>query len=379
MRVAGVCFAVATVELAGGALPLPAAVPRSTPGLPGGPYAARTGSLLVSPGPTLPAALYISPVNYTHTLIGPAGGPAASFYAAQWSNPAALTNASTEPGPAPGRCSPLPGQTVAWRVDNGAMRICALTAPDGSVTFELGEDGSGGRVPGAPGASPPHPAVDCGREFDAFLAPTDAAYVGVPMNVRSPAAGAPSLGALVELTISFSARLLEWGTAARCGRAGSCGPSGQVDYAYAVLGIVLGNPAPSGGGAPQTIFYQTILADTRRATPACAANDPCGSNFSNWYFDSLPTLGVSDSTSFLGLPCLQPGAATPTQYDVAFLPRLSAVIAHAAAAYGADGDAGRWWVNGLYVGTGLEGSAVAGVQVGGVDATYVLGVAGSAG
>ena len=40
----------------------------------------------------------------------------------------------------------------------------------------------------------------------------------------------------------------------RCGVKGSCGPSGKLDYAYAVLGIVLNNAAAS-----QSLFYQVWL------------------------------------------------------------------------------------------------------------------------
>ncbi len=307
---------------------------------------------------------------------------------------------------------------MAWFLDDGAagslMRICAIAdnVTGSTVAYELAGDGSASASPSSSSSSSSSaaPALPCGAEFDTFLAPTDGEYNNAlpGPNLIPQSAGAPSLGDMASLTVSFTARLTSWGVVApRCGAAGSCGPSGKLEYGYAVMGIVLSNPTPNATGTarargglgpaateqlsssaapssqhspaaaaaaaplpPETLFYQLILADTRAASPNCAANDPCTTNFSYWFFPALPTLGVSDAASYMGVPCLRPDAPAPTSYDLPLLPRIAGLIRDGAERYGADPDLSHWYVTGLYVGTGLEGSARAGIVVEGVDAVY---------
>lgn len=370
-----------------------------------------TGSLLVSPGPSLPATLYLAPVVYDGRLLGPfaansssssrssrgtpstaAAGvgprlaaPPAYWYAAQWDNPLPVTaNATVVPGPSPGTCAVDAGrgETVAWRIDNGALRVCTCsTSPagdaiSGSSTGGPGGSGSGGvavEVAADGSGSGGAPEVACGSEFDAFLSPNDGSYTpsGVPDNLIPLAAGAPSLAGMSSLTLNFTAQLTDWEVvAARCGPVGSCGPSGHLDYGYATASLVLHNAVAPPPQQQQTLFFQVILADTRAAYAPCAGNDPCTTNSSDWFFDALPTLGVSVSTLALGVACLRPNAPAATAYSLPLLPRLADYLAQAAARFGADGDLSHWGVSGLYVGVGLEGSVRAGLKARGVTLTY---------
>lgn len=112
-----------------------------------------------------------------------------------------------------------------------------------------------------------------------------------------------------------------------------------------------------------------MLADTRATIAACN-DDPCTVPYTYWFFTSLPTLGINDAAAYLGLPCLHPTAATATDYNFNILPRLSASVAQAAKSYGSDPNLAHWEVNGLYIGTGLQGSAVATASIGAVDLLY---------
>lgn len=322
-------------------------------------------SLLQSPGPVEPASLYISPLDYNHTLFGPAynsrtypSPPTSYFYATQWSNPNPLVT-STVITNSIGPCSPNAGQSVDWYIDNGAMRICAMLNSDSpNVVYELGANGNGSAT-----SNP----VKCGDEFDAFLAPNDSAYNNVSINLVEPADGAPNIGNMTSLTVHYDAKLLEWNVIPRCGVPGSCGPSGKLDYAYAVLGIVISNEITD-----QTLFYQIILADTRANSPSCTNNDPCVTPFSYWFFDTLPTLGVSDSTLFMNLPCLHPQAATFNNYTIPIYSRIVTLLEEGATKYGSDPILYHWYITGLYIGVGLEGSARAGIQIQNVDLIYTL-------
>lgn len=145
-------------------------------------------------------------------------------------------------------------------------------------------------------------------------------------------------------------------------RAGQCGPSGQVDYAYVTLGIVLSNSISS-----ETIFYQIILADTR-GPPSCPANDPC-TPWSYWFFQSLPTLGYSESiaNSYAGVgTCLKPGTG-PQSFALPVGPRLVWSVNTAAKQFGSDGTMDHWAITGIYLGAGMEGSAIAAVTMSGVN------------
>ena len=320
-------------------------------------------SFLLHPGPIQPASLYISPLNYSHTLIGPAYNsqnptpPNGYYYATQWSNPNPLVNSTVQIN-SPGPCSLATShESVDWFIDNGAIRICAIINDQNqNIIYELGANGNGGNI-----SNP----VSCGEEFDAFLAPNDKAYNNIPINLLEPGKGAPNIGNMSSLIVQYDAKLLEWNIISRCGPLGSCGPSGKLDYAYAVLGIVISNEITD-----QTLFYQIILADTRASSPNCKNNDPCVTPFSYWFFDTLPTLGVSDSTLVMNLPCLQPEGQNFTNYNIPIFDRIITLLNEGASKYGSDPLLYHWYITGLYIGIGLEGSAQAGIQIQNIDLLY---------
>jgi hypothetical protein len=154
------------------------------------------GSLLQSPGPSQ-QALYVSPLVYNHSLIGPESSSHASaawWYACQWDNPAPATAVTAVVGGA-GNCTQGPGIETLWSIDTGAYRVCSSQGPSEYV-FELFADGSG-----RGGA----PQVACGAEFDAFLSPTATDYRGVPINFAPRDSTAnPTLAELAALNIRFS-------------------------------------------------------------------------------------------------------------------------------------------------------------------------------
>ena len=160
----------------------------------------------------------------------------------------------------------------------------------------------------------------------------------------------------MEFTLAF----LSASVTPRCGTLNQCGPSGHVDYAYITLGIVL-------SAGDETIFYQVILADTRNRV-ACPANDPCEA-FEYWFEDTLPTLGYSESiANSFDVSCLQPG--TQQSYLLPILPRLKYAVAYAAEHFGSTADLASWYITGVYLGPGMEGSAVVSVRMSGLDLNY---------
>lgn len=322
------------------------------------------------------SSLLVDPSSKGPTLLGPypAGSPNASgFFVAQWNNPSPFSSDNTS---TPfGRCTPPRGGSVEVAVGSPSLRACVLRAQDGARTVELA----------ATGASPEAP-VDCGKEFDAFLAPVGAGRTTVegrtPISPNFlPLADSPPLSTLASVRASFTAALLEAETQPRCGPRGSCGPSGSIDWVYSVLGIVLSNREPAidsedalahATARDETLFFQIILSDTR-AGPTCNATlDPCLPRALHWFASASPTFGCSDAVG-----TLQPGACLvaggPARaFDLDLLSRITAAISEAAASFGADGDFSHWRVSSAYVGSGLQGSATFTTQIAGWDLRYTL-------
>ena len=185
-------------------------------------------SLLQSPGPSQPE-LYISPVVYNHTLIGPEstnGAPTALWFTAQWNNPAPVT-ASTPIIRGPGVCTQTHDTTTVWHVDTHAYRVCE-SANQSHIVVEITQDGSG------KGGAPELP---CGAEFDGFLSPTSPGYDGgIPSNIP-PVWNASNLplSDLSALVVGFTIQLDELRVVSP-----RCGPLGGYYYIVLALPILTG-------------------------------------------------------------------------------------------------------------------------------------------
>lgn len=317
------------------------------------PAGAQLASILRDPSGPAEPALWFSPVAYSHALDGPAFGAASGWYVTQWSALQQLNASDAVAGAGP--CPDDAGWSTVWHAAAAGQLICLQRAAGGGgLGYFVAQDGSAV----APGGG----VLPCGAEFDSFLSPTDRAYANVPaLNLNTSA----SLGDWAELVVRFSAELTALATTPRCGSAGSCGPSGHLDYGYVTLGLVLG-ALPGASGSASTLFYQADLADTR-GVPSCPANDPCTTAFAGWFETGPATLGFGASAAALGIPCLRPGAG-PVAYELPVLAWLNATLADAAARFGADGDPAHWRLVGLYLGPGLEGSTVTGFRAWGIDA-----------
>ena len=318
----------------------------------------------------LSSSLLVDPSSKGPTLLGPypAGSPpnGSGYFIAQWDNPSPFSGNASSPF---GRCTPPPGGRVEVAVGSPSLRACVLQAQDGARSVELA----------ATGASPDAPAVACGKEFDAFVAP-----VGVGRTTaegRTPIAPnflpleeSPPLSTVGSVTASFSAALLHADTQPRCGPRGSCGPSGNIDWVYSVLGVVLSNRAPvlHATARDETLFFQVILSDTR-AGPACNASlDPCLPRALHWFASAAPTFGCSDAIGTLQPgACLLPGGPARA-FNLELLPRITAAISDAAASFGADSDLAHWRVSSMYVGSGLQGSATFATQIADWDLRFTL-------
>ena len=296
------------------------------------------------PGPS-EDGIFLSPVVYDHTLDGPAfSGNSSWFYLTQWSNTHQLNASAAQPGPAPGGlCHESADATTLYHIQTDGALACMQEGTNGKRSLLVRQDGGAANI-------------SCGAEFDMFIAPTDKAYSNIAqMNIP----GNVSMGSISTFVLNFTLDLLEWSTIPRCGAAGSCGPSGQLDYGYMVLGVVM-------DAGPQTIYYQVILADTRGA-PSCPSEDPC-TPVIFWFETTLPTLGISESIAH-GYPnvpsssCMKPGAG-PTHYSLDTLyDRLIWSILTSASNYGSNPNPSAWFVTGFYIGSGIEGSTTSAYRI----------------
>lgn len=300
--------------------------------------------LLHGSGPS-ERGLWLSPLHYNHVLDGPAWSSPSYWYLTQWSAAQQLNASDAVAGPGP--CPASTAWVTLWHAAAAGQLVCmqADAATQSRFAVLVRQDGSQG-------------GLACGEEVDAFVAPTDGAYANAPQNINA----STPLASLAALNVTATLELLSLAPTPRCGPAGSCGPSGKLDYAYVTLGIVLSAPG-------ETIFYQLIFADTR-GPPSCAANDPCGAHV-DWYFDSLPTLGVSESIAHAfpdnsAGPCMRPGGPARA-FVLPMLPRLTWAIAYAASHFNATADLTRWSISSVYLGAGLEGSVVTELRTSNVD------------
>lgn len=299
-------------------------------------------SLLSTPGGPSEAGLYLAPVHYNHTLDGPAFSAPSSWYLAQWSGTQQLNASNAVAGDGP--CAAYGG--AVWHARAAGLLVCMQArTPGGRHELLVAQNGSAAALP-------------CGAEYDGFLAPTDKAYDNAPQNINS----STPVSAMRDLVASFDIELVEAATWPRCGPVGSCGPSGHLDYGYVVLGVVLSSLS-------ETIFYQAILYDTR-APPSCGAQDPCRP-FLDWFGTTEP-YGVSESIANSFTPaqgsCLQPGV--PQSMALPLAARLLYAIAYANATYGTRGDPALWHITGIYLGAGLEGSAMITLRSSGLDLVF---------
>lgn len=192
--------------------------------------------------------MYISPIVYNHTLDGPAFSSPAAWYVTQWDGTQEMNASGAIAGAGP--CPTTEQWTPMWHLQAAGALVCMLFSECSADGAASGDGrpacvGSGlhtvlVRGDGAAAALP------CGAEYDLFVSPNDAAYSNAPVNIEPV-----GLAAVSGLNASFTLQLDEFSTTPRCGPAGSCGPSGQLDYGYVTLGVVLSNLA-----AGQTVFYQ---------------------------------------------------------------------------------------------------------------------------
>ena len=294
-------------------------------------------SLLLSGAGPSESGLWLSPEHYDHILDGPAWSAPSLFYLTQWDTPQQMNASDVMAGAGP--CSSDNEYSTLWHVVGAGGYACMqIDASSGAHALLVRQDGA---------------ALPCGSEFDSFLAPTDKAYSNAPLNIVPNT----TLGDIHGMRANFSLSLLDFGTTPRCGPAGSCGPSGHLDYGYVTLGVVL-------SAGTSTIFYQVILADTR-GPPSCPGNDPCG-KFSFWY-GSAPTFGYSESVenAFPSATCLHAGDAQT--YSLLLYERLTYSVAQAAEQFGTNSSLSAWEITGVYLGPGMEGSTTTLIRMHGLS------------
>ena len=197
-------------------------------------------SLLADPGLT-DAGVYVDPVHFNHTLLGPVGNAAhPRWYLAEWNNPSHLNLAST-----PGTASICmdPGYNALRQPSSWTLSSASASGPsDPSSPETVCRLSSGNYVLRQNGSS-----ISCGPELDLFVSPTGSNYPAFPQGFIGPS---PPLSNLTTLRATFTFGMLQSVTEARCGSFPQCGGGGHVDYGYGVLGVIFDNYE-----AGQTIFY----------------------------------------------------------------------------------------------------------------------------
>jgi len=266
----------------------------------------------VAPGPSQ-NSLWLAPATYNGSLLGPVGlvNDQGTWHIAQWGIPASLPTIPT-----------AFDSYKSWQLVNGHASVVRYDTPT-SKRVELGQSGF---------------AVPCSTEFDLFLEPNSLVYAGYPQGIPSQAQ-TPMLSQITSLVLSLSAGIDEESTVTRCAN------TAGVDYAYYNASIILYNAT-----SLQTLYYQIILRDTR----AGYASNACTTD-TLWFFTVAPDFGVSDTAPVLGASCLAPLAGQKA-YRFEIASRLKSLIQEGPA--GLDRNTEAWKVTGVYVGSGLQGSAV---------------------
>eukprot|EP00043_Microstomoeca_roanoka_P014992 m.149471 g.149471 ORF g.149471 m.149471 type:complete len:339 (-) comp16157_c0_seq19:1275-2291(-) len=313
--------------------------------------------LLTDPGPRLPA-VYLTP-NTTQPPIfhgqlnGPVGRSNPSWHITQWNTwqdlPAQGLNGSGTPTP----CVAPPRWPDALELVNfttaASGHLCLWRdLHSKNIVVELLQNGD---------------HLPCGNEFDSFLEPTSpAVYPNFPAGIIA----SQPLASITSMNVSFTACMYDVPTVEqRCGTTPQCQGSGQVDYGYAVLGVVLGNAQDS-----QTLFYQLILGDTRDNTGCPHHPNSCDENSMSWYANSNP-FGASDYPGTLDVPCLGMSSGShgivnqSVTYQLDLLPRFKYALLNGPEAI--SHDLSKWSVTGIYLGLGMEGQVTQHVALSGLS------------
>ena len=267
---------------------------------------AATINYLTNPGPSL-NKLYFAPPNYNGSLYGSVGllGPTPFWYIAQWNIPVMLSGTAIPTGVGYG-----------WYTDDPYARV--LRYDDTNKSLELAQNGATTNL-------------TCGTEFDLFLSPVDSSYSSYNQGIIQ----GPSLNTLTSLRYTLGSKITYEYIAIRC----------PVNYAYYTAVIVFSNPTTQ-----QVIFYQIILRDSWQGY----ANYACSPS-TYWFSTNGPFFGVNDTAPVLGQSCL-PASGILYNYSFEIASRIKTLIIQGAKYY-IDQDLGHWFVSGLYIGSGLEGSA----------------------
>jgi len=248
---------------------------------------------------------------------------------------------STQVSYSNGNCAIANEMNVIWNTATPTLRICLGNDANENVILELAQNGD---------------AENCNQELDLFLSPVDDTYKNAEFNIL-PINESIALGAMNSLLLSFNISLIYSQYQTRCGTNPECGGFGNVDYGYITSAIVLSNPK-----AMQTLFYQIILFDTRE--PLSCGPKVCGV-FRDWFFPTNP-YGVSDSIGSYNTPCLQVQSGFElNSYNLDLLPKVLDAIQNSS--LGINTDISNWFVGGLYIGGGLNGSTQQTILLADVD------------
>lgn len=179
-------------------------------------------SLLVDPGPSS-ADLYIAPVGFNHSLIGPLGGVKQDpyWFAAQWLNSRPFDGDFSRGTQGP--CVFEGGAPPLWFANVSSGHICRFKHEQTAV-IELSQNGV-------------TPSIPCGNEFDMFLSPVTPIYRGYAPGINA----SNNLGALRYLNLTLDVQQISSNVQERCGSGKQCGGSGEVDYGYSVAALTLHN------------------------------------------------------------------------------------------------------------------------------------------
>lgn len=280
----------------------------------------------------------------------------------QWGSPCDLGTTSTNLGGG------------AWSSGNGvtaAVQYNPLTG--GNQLVQLSQNGT--TIKTAPSTY----WIPCQNggpvtENDLFISPNNpssmiAPAVGGPVASNLRTAG-PTLAQLQSVTVTLGAELTYESITPRCNQAS------DPDYGYSTVGVTLTNATSS-----QVLFYQVLLRDSRCAghadCPSNLANEgdfydhgcsggnvvfengvPNGSPATGWYY------GVTETLVSAGNPlnCLTVGGGRKF-YTLSVGSRIDAWIqtgigSPQPGSPAIDRTLGNWVITGLYIGSGIQGSAV---------------------
>eukprot|EP00756_Hemistasia_phaeocysticola_P043745 Hpha_TRINITY_DN17319_c0_g1::TRINITY_DN17319_c0_g1_i1::g.137992::m.137992 len=256
----------------------------------------------------------------------------APWFVAQWNSPHPLLGHADST-----INSACDAVTTTWSATTASSRICRMDVGGGRSAYQMATSGGD--------------ALQCGKEFDFFLAPVGSAHPQYVPTFLGRNDSVYPFSKLDGLRVAFNVSLDYSSITKRCSQ-DECGPS--PDYSYLVLGVPLSNRV-----SKETIFYQVSFWDSRSLV--CPKLNTCSPTTPNgtWYFSTLPTLGVNYHIgSFPAMQCFLK-AGQRRSYDFAnLLHTMKNAIAYASWRFGADGDLEHWTVGSIYIGSGMQGAAV---------------------